>query len=434
MVKGSIAVGCGLLLLGGWQAPSAGAAGAAVGGVELAWGDATHAKIRITWTETTPVANALSLETDGDSLSLGSVPASAPNELLVNTSYLGYTITHGVSKILVTDPSGGQASSPGFDRYSRPAPLPTLTFAPQGGVKWDGHADADEDTTPNDPLDLDGTTQYVARMRLDKQPHTYGDCGEALLPATKVPNGVLPDLGKPTAVAILTSNEWNPKPRGADEGIVETSKLTIAAPTVTSYGTSVTLTGLGGHSYVAPGGGVVCRQLDYPMSGERIALQSRNSPTGPWYVVGNSTTDSGSRYSFSVKNPGAREYRVVQPGMGRTNWIRYGATSATKFVKATTRVVSARFISPVISYGTKPQAYLWVDPAGSQKAALQFKNSSGAWQGVTYKTLYSGRGLVALSWSRRGATQFRWWVPGSTTSTGLRVEPVYSGIFTLTVR
>jgi hypothetical protein len=434
MVKGSVAVGCGLLLLGGWQAPSAGAAGTAVSGVELAWGDATHAKIRITWTETTPVANSLSVETDGDSLSLGSVPASAPNELLVNTSYLGYTISHRVSKILVTDPSGGQASSPGFDRYSRPAPLPILTFAPQGGVKWDGHADGDTDSTPNDPLDLDGTTQYVARLRLDKQPHTYGDCGEISMPATTVPNGVLPDQGKPAAVAILTSNEWNPRPRGADDGSIETSSLTIAAPTVTSYGTLVTVTGIGGHSYVATSGSAVCRQTDYVMSGERIALQGRNSTTSPWYVVGNSTTDGSGKYSFSVKNPGAREYRVVQAGTESANSIQYGATTAIKSVKATTRVVSAKFIAPVITYGTKPQAYLWVDPAGSQKAALQFKNPSGVWQGVTYKTLYSGRGLVAFPWSRRGATQFRWWVPGSTTSTGLRVEPVYSGVFTLTVR
>jgi hypothetical protein len=48
--------------------------------------------------------------------------------------------------------------------------------------------------------------------------------------------------------------------------------------------------------------------------------------------------------------------------------------------------------------------------------------------------LYAGRGLVAFTFNRRGATQFRWWVPGSTTGTGLKVDPVYSGVFTLTVR
>jgi hypothetical protein len=53
---------------------------------------------------------------------------------------------------------------------------------------------------------------------------------------------------------------------------------------------------------------------------------------------------------------------------------------------------------------------------------------------MTYKTLSSGRGIATFTFNRRGATQFRWWIPGSTTSTGLKVDPVYSSIFTLTVR
>jgi hypothetical protein len=56
------------------------------------------------------------------------------------------------------------------------------------------------------------------------------------------------------------------------------------------------------------------------------------------------------------------------------------------------------------------------------------------WQGLTYKTLYDGRGLTGpFAFNRRGVTQFRWWVPGSTTNTGLKVDPVYSAPFGLTV-
>ena len=112
----------------------------------------------------------------------------------------------------------------------------------------------------------------------------------------------------------------------------------------------------------------------------------------------------------------------------------FGATTALTRVAATTHLVSAKFIKPVITYGTKPQAYLWVDPAGSQRAALQFKNASGSWQGVMYKTLSSGKGLAVFNWNRRGTAQFRWWVPGTTTSTGLKVDPIYTAAFTLTVR
>jgi hypothetical protein len=74
-----------------------------------------------------------------------------------------------------------------------------------------------------------------------------------------------------------------------------------------------------------------------------------------------------------------------------------------------------------------------VDPAGSQKAALQFKNASGVWQGVTTKVQSSGRGIATFPWNRRGITQFRWWVAGSVTG-GLQVDPVYTGAFSLTVK
>ncbi len=391
-MKRSIAVGCGVLLLAGWQVPSA---SAAVSGVQLAWVDATHAKVRITWSESTPTANTLTLETDdgGEPLSLGSVPVGAPNELLVNTSYLGYTTYPYVSKIVVSDQAGDESSSVGFDRYSRTGGGPNFTFAPQGGVRWDLGADPYWDSTPDDPLDVSDGTKYVVRLRYDKQPHTYGDCGEVLLPATTATNGVIPDNGQPAVVTVLTANEWNPKLRGNYGSGIATTSLTIAAPTATSYGTPLTLTGVGAHHDVLQDGPLVCQQRVYPMISVLVALQGRNSPTSAWYVVGNTHMDSTGKYSFSLPNPGAREYRVVySTTAGGANAIMYGSTTVTKAVKATTRVMSAKFISPVITYGTKPQAYLWVDPAGTQQAALQFKNASGAWQGVGYKTLYAGKG------------------------------------------
>jgi hypothetical protein len=153
-----------------------------------------------------------------------------------------------------------------------------------------------------------------------------------------------------------------------------------------------------------------------------------------WYDIGSTKSLADGKYSISLKNPGAREYRAVKANSARDSVVQYGAITAARSVKATTRVQSAKFVVPVVAYGTKPQAYLWVEPPGSQRAALQFKNASGAWQGVTTKTLSAGRGIATFGWSRRGVTQFRWWVPASTTATGLRVEPVYTGAFALTVR
>jgi hypothetical protein len=110
-----------------------------------------------------------------------------------------------------------------------------------------------------------------------------------------------------------------------------------------------------------------------------------------------------------------------------------GSTTASKLITATTRVMSAKFITPTINYGTQPQAYLWVDPPNTQKAALQFKNASSVWQGVAYKTLSAGKGLLQFPWNKRGVTQFRWYVP-ATTHNSLPVAAVYTGVFSLTVR
>jgi hypothetical protein len=48
----------------------------------------------------------------------------------------------------------------------------------------------------------------------------------------------------------------------------------------------------------------------------------------------------------------------------------------------------------VITYGTQPQAYLWVAPAAIQKAAPQLRNPNGTWQGLTYKSQSFGRGIA----------------------------------------
>jgi hypothetical protein len=434
MLKRSIAAGCGLLVLSGWPTPAS-AAATTVSEVKVAWADATHTKVRVSWTESTPVANSLSLDIGGyESRSLGTIAADAPDELLVNTGYLGSTNNaYDVATIVVTDPSGAQASSAVFDRYTPQVMLPTATFTPQGDVRWDAHMDS-SDPTPDDPLDVEGGTRYTIRMRLDKPQYTYGHCSVVNLPVTTVPQGVVPNPGQPAMVAILTANEWNPRPQGDDRVYIGGTGLTINGPSATSLGTIVTLTGEVRARYISAGGSPLCEEISYPLSDQRITLQGRNSSTGSWYNISSTKSVADGKYSISLKNPGAREYRAVRADSADTSVVQYGATTAARLVKATTRVQSAKFVVPVVAYGTKAQAYLWVEPPGSQRAALQFRNASGAWQGATTKTLSAGRGIATFGWSRRGVTQFRWWVPASTTATGLRVEPVYTGAFALTVR
>jgi hypothetical protein len=406
--------------------------------VQLGWTDATHTKVGITWTETTPAPNTIVLERDGfDDVQLGTTATGAPNQLVVDPSALQPSNNPAeVAKIVVSEPTGEQARSVGFDRFIPAAPNPALAITADGGVRWSIPPAPGPDTTPHDPLDLDQPVRYSPRLRLNELPHTLMDCGEVTLPSTTELTGVIANRNKPYDLFLYTVNEWTPDGLYVSYSQVSTTAVTQTGPGSTAYGNPITLTGtLSSRFIFEQGMPPACGETGGPVgSGELVTLQGRNTSTGPWYVIGSSRTTTGGKYTFTVKNPGAREYRTVVPNQNGLPAAVYGSTTAAKSVKTTTRVVSAKFIAPVITYGTKPQAYLWVDPAGSQKAALQFKNASGVWQGLTYKTLYAGRGLVAFTFNRRGSTQFRWWVPGSTTSTGLKVDPVYSGIFTLTVR
>ncbi|WP_133985013.1 hypothetical protein [Kribbella voronezhensis] len=439
-MKGTIAVGCGLVLLAGWQSSPAVAAETAVSGVDLAWTDTTHTKIRITWTETTPVANSLRLDPgDGsEPLPLGSVPASAPNELLVDTSHLGSTSSSAISKIVVTDPSGGEASSPGFDRFVPGVSDPELTVMADGRVRWSVPAATGQDTTPRDPLDLDEPARYTLTLRLNELPHTVMNCGEVTLPSTTEPTGIIANRNKPYDLFVDTANEW--APNGLHGGLggyghVSTTALTLSAPGSSAYGVPISLTGtLSGRYIYETGRPPACAETSSAIgSGELVTLQGRNSGTSPWYVIGSTHTVAGGKYTFTLPNPGARDYRTVVANQSGSATATYGSTSASKLVRATTRVMSAKFITPTITYGTRPQAYLWVNPAGTQRAALQFKTATGAWQGVAYKTLYAGKGLLQFPWNRRGTTQFRWYIPASTHN-GLPVDPIYTGAFSLTVR
>ncbi|TWD75314.1 hypothetical protein FB561_6752 [Kribbella amoyensis] len=419
----------GLVVLLAAPALPAGAASPGISGVRIAWADASHAKIRVSWTETTPVANRLWLEVEGGEprLDLGSTAATGADEVLINTSYLGYSTQQENARIVVTDPAGGEAQSVPFDRYLRVVTWPTITFAADRSARWT-LPPAPVDPNPGDPLDLAASTTYTPRLL---QSVESGKCEVRKLPSIRDETGTIPDDGRSALFAVDAANEWNPRGVGYLDFRIDHSTVTVSGATATAYGSQLRLTGA--VRTVTLNDTITCTAESQSVYQEKLVLQARDSSTSAWYVVGTVQTDPVGRYTVDLRNPGTREYRVARADALIFHGVRYGA-SAQQTVRATTRVVAAKFIQPAVAYGTKPRAYLWVDPPGSQRAALQFKNANGVWQGVSYKTLASGRGLLSFPWNRRGVTQFRWWVPGSTTSTRLPVEPVYSPTFSLTVR
>ena len=414
-------------------AEAANGSAAAISDVQVGWTDAAHVDVKITWSESTPVANTLTLKStaaDVPENKFGTTTAVDPNEYVISATDLGYTADAAAKAwIVVGDPDGGQAQSLYFDTFLYYTSKLTFSFTADNQVRWTVPADTSTDSTPNDPLDLHTKEyRYLAQRRIDNDPNGTYECDETNFPETTTTTGLIPNAGKPYSLWVNIDNEWGTR-NGPYVTVDTTSAITIAAPTVTKYGENTTITGMvSGRTVFESGMPPVCNEENLDPANQPVTLQSRTSSTAAWTTVGTTKTDAQGNYTAVVKNQGYREYRIVRPNTAAGDYAAYGATGASKVVRSPTRVVSAKFIAPIINYGTKPQAYLWVDPAGSQQAAVQFKNASGVWQGITYKTLSAGRGIATFTFNRRGATQFRWWVSASP-----GVDATYSGIFTLTV-
>jgi hypothetical protein len=418
-----------VVLLAGWG-PQAQAAQTAISDVKVGWTDATHAKITITWTEPDPVANTVSLATvDGPTISqLGTTAAGEKNELVVSTAGFGNTYDPAEqSWIEVSDPAGNEAHSVAFDRFVYHSAA-TLSFAADGTLHWTIPSNTTVDGTPGDPFDLPNIYRYSSHQTVDASPDP-GDCKVvAQSPVTTTPTGAVARLATSSILDISVTNDWGST--GATTYLMTVHSLTTAAPAATQYGASVSLTGtLTVDVPYESGHPPYCTPQPTPGSNATVVLQARSVGGTAWVEAGRTRTDAKGGYTFLSANRGVREYRVVSLASAGGGFATYLGVSATKIVRATTRVMSAKFIKPVISYGATPQAYLWVEPTGTQKAALQFKNASGVWQGLGYKTLYAGKGLLQFPWHRRGTVQFRWWVPGYGGT-----DATYTGPFSLTVR
>ncbi|WP_432939209.1 hypothetical protein ACQPXM_28950 [Kribbella sp. CA-253562] len=417
-----------LTLLLTTQALPAPAAPAAIGPVTLAWSDATHTKVRITWTETTPVANTVAVGIR----QLGTTTAAQPNQLVVDATSFPRTEADDSQQVLVAGSDGTEALSVPFDSYVYTPGDLELSSPSYDRMRWTVPEDDSVDGTPGDPLDLPVRYRYEVEHDLDPNPDKPGDwscAGNTII--TDVPTGTVARTGRPSNLWVRPVNEWGKSVIGGWAVLNAITGIKLAAPSATPYGGTTTLAGqVKWRSLIISGQPPTCNEWEHNATATTVVVHQRTSPTAPWTVVGTTRTDEQGNYRAAFRNPGHRQYRVVVANEVRpTLEARFGADSATVGARATTRVVSAKFIQPVVNLGTRPQAYLWVDPPGTQKAALQFRNASGAWQGVTYKTLYAGRGLIAFPWNKRGTTQFRWWVPATASA-----DATYSGVFTLTVR
>ncbi|TWD75316.1 hypothetical protein FB561_6754 [Kribbella amoyensis] len=411
------------------QAAPAAPSSAAVADVRLAWAGA--GKVRISWTEPAGRENSIFLKTAGQTERIGVTSATAPNELIVPISALKPSHDPAsTARIYVEDPSTAGASSAAFDRYVRgeTALAPMMTA---GALQWQFAPDTATDTTPNDPLDVSDPGRIQPRLlRSDA-----GRCESVSLPATTGLSGTVPRQPGAYTADLVLANEWGESKLASVR--VRTSSTTFSTPAAGVYGGRLTMSGaisLQELAHTGPGECTLPPGMN-GLGGREMVLHGRNSATSPWYVIGVAKTDAQGKYTFVIANTGAREYRAVLKESAGAGLANYQSISTPKVTRAIPQVIEARFVEPEIALGQQPNATVVVAPYGSHQVALQFKNASGQWQGLMYRTLVGGGAESGpFAFNRVGTHQFRWWVAASTGSTGLPVDAGYTYPFTLTVR
>jgi hypothetical protein len=323
MLKKAMTAAAVLTVAGTLGVPAAHAAAAStIGPVTVAWTDSAHSKVRISWAETAPVANTISIAFDSLVEPVGSTAADGANELVVSPEalYPDYDMT--VAKIVVEGAAGEKATSVGFDRYYPYGRTTGLSFTTSNAVQYSMAAPLD-DTTPGDPLDVSVPAKWLPVLTLKQQPGTFDQCGEVTLPLSSTPTNSVASRNQPYALSVTAVNEWSAGRRGSYGGNVQTTAITMA----TALSGTVTTKAI-----FQTGMPPACYETSFPGANEPVILHARKNATSPWYVVGSMRTGNDGKFTFKV-TPAGRQFRAVVvnstfTGDGPT--AKYGFTTAAR--------------------------------------------------------------------------------------------------------
>ncbi len=390
----------------------AAAAEPAASNVRLAWKDSTFQHVTVTWdsdfTGSTVVVVRNQGETDGPKMDFVRA-AGQPNRLDLDASLLNAFESSYFKpmEIVVRGASGTTpAVSVPFDAFA-PDPVQlvssTMTAAGVSTVRW--KPSQRTDTTPNDPLDRTVPLTYQVSYTpvSTKKPVNIGTRSTAAQTTYT--------LRSEYTLNVLAYNEWGGQ---WPSGIVtaKATRLTAKVPAWAVYGvTNPRLTGT------------------YTPDFERrqIALQARNTATGPWYTVA-SQIASGGRFEFEMGTGGSRQYRVVAPTALLFNGssVNYAATTAP--ASSTTQLQAfGQFWWTQITYGRSNEARLHVSPAVNTTATLQRWNGK-TWTTVGPVAVKNGYGVGRIVTAKPSRVTYRYYVPASTYG-GLRFAASYTENF-----
>ncbi|MFI5736442.1 hypothetical protein ACIA49_40375 [Kribbella sp. NPDC051587] len=406
----------------GLQTPAFAAAPDAPTDLAISW---AGEDVRVTWNDDN-ARSIVYIEKDGEAPFIAmSLPETGPNEALLKTFGLKES---DKTRIIVKSEVGSELSdgavSDWFDTH-RPA-VPALKDANLAAnlttsLSWT--LAAATDSTPNDPLDVDGNGTVKATVDLP------GTATSTYTFATGATSGTIPAQARPAAIRLNTVNEW-----GASALDTKVVRLGTLGAGVTVPASAVYSSRLGIKSTLDL---FTSEGREERASGIPVELQARATATAPWKTYGRYAGNTTAVFDTGIASLGNRQYRLWVPARKAVSANTIALTPATstsaKSSKTLIKFVSNGFTPATAKPGANSDLTAKIQPASTVKGVLQ------GWDGKTWGNVFAvqfTKGSLVVHGSAgtdRGTFKFRINLPAVTVN-GLTLSPTTSGAFTLTVR
>jgi hypothetical protein len=379
-------------------------------GITVAWADAAHTKVRVTWHETGSLPNVINSQA-AEPYSYYT-PAGGPNQLDIPANELGGHPTVRIAVYAGTE-AGGTTSPAGlsteFDTLLAPAAVfdSIAPVAPDKfTVKW--HPDKPvDDPNPGDKLDLPGAIpQYQVLAN-------YGNFNQydPVTPQSPATQATFKQLTAPAfRFYVRTYNEWGFA--YSDVRRIDFEKIVgLSIPSAVDYGKPAIIRG-GLERWQQACDPGPCWSMPWSDAQRTVVLQARTNASSPWYVVGSTRTDSNGAFSIAPPTLGTRQYRVVVPDLDNQIGFGFGVASGAVTTLAKPQV-SGRFLDPTVKYGQKVTAHVSIAPPANVRSTLQ-RWDGKAWRDLKWVNLTKGVGNYTFTATQRGRYAYRFLIPAFT--------------------
>jgi hypothetical protein len=382
-------------------------------GVTVAWADAAHTKVRVTWSEVGDLPNLVRLEYAGGVTAWNAVDAGAANQVDVTSSDLGgrpvarMAVYAGTGQTGPTSPAGLSVT---FDTLRGRQPvIDQVSYLPpaQYKVKWHPGT-ATTDPNPGDPLDLPPAAPRYQVTRNYAHVNQYED----VLPATSATEAEFEGLTAPAfKMAVASINEWG-RAYSATLRVDYERFGSLTIPSAANYGQPTVIKGrLERWSQACDPG--PCWSQPWGESPRLVVLHARANASSPWYVVGTTKSAADGTFAFAPTTLGTRQYRVAvpdvfEPAVGLGIGIISGAVTTLARPR-----VAASFADPTVAYGQRVTARVSIAPPANVRTTLQRWDGT-AWRDLKWVYTSNGAGSYTFTATQRGRFAYRFLVPSFT--------------------